>query len=349
MKAGRVAPSIIGLLGTGCIMGCQLVAGIEDLSLEDAGRGEAGGVDGGPALSDSGGTEGGGDVIVGDAADGGEEASPGEGEAPLSDSGGRDAEADGTLGEGGGDASLPTEDAPSPVDAPSTSGFCASRSPAPTFCQDFDEGPLPGNFSGESTVNGTLSLSKASVVSAPYSLLAQDNALGACAGLNTALRNFFPALPTAATTFTLDFEIDPLNVDPNSGAALVVASLDFGDAANERYSIQLTLFQQGVAGSIGIRLEEQAAYADGGTFYEPHALQNMPSGAWTEVVLEVNLAPASATATVNYGSTPVLSDAPLTISLNPTNLMLTIGSAYESTPSSGWTTGYDNVALNIGH
>ena len=326
MKTGRFAFSILGLVGCACMAGCELVAGIEQLSLTDSGAGAESSTDDGPATVDGGGN---------DAADG---TVPADGQT-----------------EGGGDDGPGTRDGASPKDggntgdAPSTSGFCASQATAPTFCQDFDEFPLPGGFSGESSMNGSLTLTDASVVSPPKALAAQDNAIQSGA-LDTALRNFFPSLPGTPTLFTLDFEIEPVGVDPGSAAALVAASLDFADAANNRYSVQFTLFQQGASGMVGIRLEEQAEFADGGTFYQSHMFpESLPIGGWTEVILKLNRSgPTSATATVDFGATQVLNAAPLTMNVNATSLTLTIGSAYESLPSAGWTTRYDNVLLNIG-
>jgi hypothetical protein len=327
MKSPRFAYSVAGFLACGCVAGCEALVGIGNLTVGDAGvetsTGESG--TGVPEAGTS-------DAPIGTA------------DAPTNETG------------GGGDDGPATGDAPGTADSPGTTdspgtggGFCASRSPTPVFCQDFD-GPgllLPANFSGVSTTGGALTLTDASAASPPTSLSAQDNALSS-GSLDTALRNFFSSLPSTATTFTFDFQIEPVSVDSAGSGVLVAASLDFADAANNRYSLQFTLFQQGVAGSVGIRLEEQAEFTDGGTYYQPHTLQSIRVGAWTEVTLKLDRSQAaSPKATVDLNGSPVLNATALTMNVNPTTLTLTIGSAYESTPSTGWTTRYDNVALNF--
>jgi len=225
-------------------------------------------------------------------------------------------------------------------------GFCASLSPQPTFCDDFDEHSLPGAWTSFTQTGGTLTLDPMVSVSPPNSLLATEMPLAYGQPLDTAVRTQFP-LSAPPTTIGLDFQFQPVQADPDAGAATVVASLDFTDAANNRYTVQFTLVQQGIA--VSMRLEEQAGFIDGGSSYVSHALPDpLGIGTWTPIALKVNRTGANAaTATVTFGSAAEINDIALAMSVNATLIQLTIGSSFESEPSAGWKNRYDNVVLDI--
>jgi hypothetical protein len=317
MNGSRVAL----LLGCVALVGCELVAGIADLSLSDGG---------------SGGTqEAGNDSPAGDSPG---DDSPVEHESSTVDSSSdapgnptRDSGLD--AGEGGSSCGTPG------------GFFCASLCQTPLFCADFDEHPsIPGVFGTSNTMGGTLTLDKTAFVSSPNSLSAQDNALSS-GTLDTNLRSVFPVATTATITF--DFQFQPAVVDPSSTADVVVASLDFTDTPGNRYTLQFTLVQEGT--SLGMRFEEQAGGLDGSMFYAMHPLpDSLTVGSWTSIALTVDrTGPMTASAHVSFGSTDEIDLSALNMTVNATSLQLTIGSAYESEPSMGWTSLYDNVVLDI--
>jgi hypothetical protein len=115
---------------------------------------------------------------------------------------------------------------------------------------------------------------------------------------------------------------------------------------NNRYTLQFTLVQQGVA--LSMRFEEQSGFVDGGSAYANHPLPDpLTVGSWTAVELTVDRTAANAaTAHVSFGGTSEV-DLPLSLSVNATSLQLTVGSSFESEPSAGWKNRYDNVVLDI--
>jgi hypothetical protein len=224
-------------------------------------------------------------------------------------------------------------------------GYCASLSPSPSFCDDFDEHPLPGDWSSVSEIGGTLSEDHTSFVSPPSSLLADDDALDSGKALDTAVRTQFE-LPAPPDPIALEVQLEPVAADPSAGAATVVAALDFTDTANNRYTVQLTVAQQGVA--LGMRLEEQSGFVDGGSAYLGHPLADpLASGAWTDIRLVISRTSAmAASAHVTFNGAPEL-DTPLTMTVDAKTLQLTIGSSFETEPSGGWKNRYDNVRLDL--
>jgi hypothetical protein len=223
--------------------------------------------------------------------------------------------------------------------------FCASQPSRPTFCDDFDERPLPGPWSSFTATGGSLKLDPSAFVTPPNSLLAQDAPLPFGQPLDTALQTQF-ALPTSPATIVLAFQMQPVQADPNAGAATVVAALDFTDVANNRYTVQFALVQQGMG--LSLRLEEQAGFFDGGGAYMSHPVPDpLNVGTWTPIGLTLNwTAPSSVRALVTFATAPEI-EVPLAMSVNATSLQLTIGSTFENEPSQGWKNRYDNVVLDI--
>jgi hypothetical protein len=234
-----------------------------------------------------------------------------------------------------------------PVDAPSgvASGpFCTKLSPRPLFCEDFDEHALPGPWSTFHQVGGTLSIDNTTFVSAPNSLFARYGAMPMGAELDDVLRAAF-SLQNAPATTALELQVRPTIADPTPNAAVVIAAVDFLDAANDRYSVQFTLVNKG--GVLNVLFEEQSGFAGGGTSYVPHAITDpMPLGQWTDLRLTIVASSAtSAEAHVFFGTTHEI-DVPLNVTVRATKVQLDVGSTYESQPSMGWGVFYDNVAFD---
>jgi hypothetical protein len=224
------------------------------------------------------------------------------------------------------------------------SNYCATLSPTPAFCDDFDEHPLPGEWIVDD-VGGSLAEDSSSFVSPPDSLLAVYDALATGQPLDTRLRTPL-SLPAPPSAIALEFQLEPVAADPTVGNAAVVVALDFTDAATNRYTVQITLVRQQMA--IGARLEEQSGFVDGMTSYSPHALADpLPPGQWTHIRLVITRSSATAaSALVTFNGKTEL-DTPLELTVNPSDLQLTIGSTFETEPSDGWQNRFDNVRLDF--
>jgi hypothetical protein len=252
----------------------------------------------------------------------------------------------------GTDAPLPGPDTGSPGDAADgggtidagDAGFCASLSPKPLFCDDFDHEQLPGQWSEQHAMNGSEQLDPMSFVSPPDSLLVQYAALAANQPLNAVLRKQLTQLPFTGLPSKLTFEVflEPVRADMTANAISVVASVDYFDVAGDRYAMQFS--QQVNAGQVVLRFEEQAQPANMGTMQVNHPLPDaLPFGQFTDVRLVV----MGGRAQVTYGGTvetdvALIAPTPVT----PTRVQLSLGATFESTPSAGWAMRYDNVTLD---
>ncbi len=231
-------------------------------------------------------------------------------------------------------------------------GFCASFTPTSYtafFCSDFDEGqtlPAPWAF-GSQTGAATFSVNGAAAVSPPDSLDELVPALGASDAVTVLLRTSL-ALPPLPTTMKLALRLDPVTIDTQDGATLVLAAIDFIDAAANRYTVQLS--GNVVSGTLGLQLGQQSAEADGGTL-QPFQSANLvsvilPLGQFTPIVVEIDWAStgtAQAVVSVN-GATQL--DAPLKVAVTPASMNVSIGTTYVAPrPSAAWELRYDDVVF----
>jgi hypothetical protein len=230
--------------------------------------------------------------------------------------------------------------------APAHGGaFCRSLSPPVRFCEDFDDGPLSESWNTTS-INGTLAIDSTVAVSAPNALVIGYNGLTPSDAIDTSLRQRFPlSSPTASPV--LELQLRPELADSQQMAAAIIASLDFVDPGNDRYTLQLTLSPN--ASGLGVRFEEDTGFVDGGQGYVNHPIgDTLPMKAWTDVRIEVRRSDAQdASARVWLGGKLVV-DTVLSLPFAPTDLQLDLGSTYvEPRPSLPWSVRVDNVTLDI--
>jgi hypothetical protein len=228
----------------------------------------------------------------------------------------------------------------------STGPYCASI-PHPTkpgalfFCDDFDEDPLPGSWNVFQHTGGTLTETDASFVSPPESLDETTAANDGGQPIEVALRTTFSSLPSLPATLSFGLDLDPVTIDPTSGAAIVLDALDFLDDAGNRYSVEVSAVVQ--SGAVTLVLGEQSGAADGGMSYVPHPVPpTLPLASFTRVDMELQWSQGALDAKISLDGTLAL-DVPLTMTVQPSSLQIGVGTSYVSTPSPGWELRYDNV------
>jgi hypothetical protein len=232
------------------------------------------------------------------------------------------------------------------VDGQNGGAFCAAaaRPTSPDglfFCDDFDQGSPPSPWTNLYQTSGTLTQNSGAAESPPNSL---DIAVGPLAlnqPVDASLRASLgvPPLPAA---LEFSFGLDPVRIDTTAAASIVLAAIDFLDAAQNRYTVQLAFdVQNGAPTTV---LDE--LYSDG-TPYIPHPIAGpLTLGAFTDIAIQIHWASAmNATADVLMHGAIVLS-LPLTIGVDATSLQISIGTTFSSEPSSGWEVRYDNVLFS---
>lgn len=230
------------------------------------------------------------------------------------------------------------------VDGQNGGAFCASAA-RPTsqdglfFCDDFDRGSLPAPWVGLYQTSGALSQDSDAAVSPPNSLDIAIGSLTMGQPVNASLRAPL-GVPPLPSGLQFAFSLEPVRIDATTpDASIVLAAIDFLDAAQNRYTVQLAFdVQNGEALTV---LDE--LYSDG-TPYVPHPISGpLTLGAFTDVAIQIHWTSAmSATADVLMHGDVVLS-LPLTMNVDATSLQISIGTTFSTEPSSGWEVRYDNV------
>jgi hypothetical protein len=129
------------------------------------------------------------------------------------------------------------------ADADAGSTFCSGFAPGNWrlfFCSDFDppEPPFPGPWAQEQQTGGTLVADDRSYASPPNSLDENVTALNATDPIDDVVQAPF-AFPSLPATIKLSVAIDPVAIDVQANAAILLAAIDFLDTAQRQYSVQL--------------------------------------------------------------------------------------------------------------
>jgi hypothetical protein len=235
--------------------------------------------------------------------------------------------ADGATSEAGSDGGA--------LDAKADAGFCASLSPAPKLCDDFDE--PDGGFAKWSLQyefgGGTLAIDSAESRSAPSSLLVSTPATANNAGARLAIT---PPGTAQHVSFGFDLKVDTR--DPQSGYAeigYIVVTAGFQD------NFYLRIYTDPTNNAFTAE-----SYPDGASV--PHNLTLSTSisfDTWRRVVVDVDLATAHAV-TVTVDGVMAAQQALEPTLYMPGKLEVRPGIGYAAGPSSGWALRYDNVTVD---
>jgi hypothetical protein len=229
------------------------------------------------------------------------------------------------------DAGVPVEDArDARADAPSA-GFCASRSPAPKFCDDFDDDDLEDDWAVLTAQGGEAVLDPSVAVSPPASLAVGTAGLGAMQNANVHLRATANGAPTGHVV--LAFEM-MLATTAYTQGAIAVATLDV--SSSHFFTLYL---RDGDTDAPAATLEE---ITQSGT--TRHVLSKLPgAGVWTHVTIDVDI--GGAKASVSWGNEKVL-DATTTPgpAQDPT---IRIGAVYVNGPAAPFEARFDDVTLDF--
>lgn len=177
-------------------------------------------------------------------------------------------------------------------------GFCASLSPAPELCTDFDDAVFPGPWTP--TVNGaaTATLVTSTFHSSPRAV--QLASPGTTNG-NAFLSRTFATV--AQSEVVLGFSIRAGQQRPGENELVVIF---LGSAGGNPYQLQLELLDNGA-----LVFEEEAPIADGGVAEKNDALGvKLTVGQWTRVTITLAMGVSSSNVTfVVEGSAPVTKPA----------------------------------------
>lgn len=225
-----------------------------------------------------------------------------------------------------------TTDAQADSSDSAVAGYCASLSPTPGFCADFDTGAFDSQFSFEHAVGtGSLSADATTSVSSPNSFVAKLGKSSTSADFAFMTRVF--SGPATQFKYAFELRLDGWPGGPVSG---VLAAIVIDDGAADSHTLSLY-----VTGTYAA-LEESFATTDGGMAYLDHKLNWTPTlGVWTHIAFSVDLNAKTCSVAVN-------GKADLTgIALDPSWKVgppaIDLGWSYVASQSAAWIAHYDNV------
>jgi hypothetical protein len=177
------------------------------------------------------------------------------------------------------------------TDAPPAEGgsWCAHQDA--TFCDDFDEQPLGKLWTSVATSGGALALDSDAAISLPNSLLA------AIPGGGDGAPKLSKVFTGTASRLHCDFELRVDTASPIGEIDVFDVVMTWANSGLRFYRLALVLK---ASSSTFI---EDAEYEDGGVLNPYVNLPLLAQGAWTRVILDVDL--ASAHANIDYDGTPV--------------------------------------------
>jgi len=262
---------------------------------------------------------------------------------PGSDSGvpGDDAGPDTTTS----DADLP-DSADANVDAPTDAktdakidagpSFCSTLSPAPKFCDDFDDGDAANAWNTQTVLGGSvLDVDNVTYASAPYSLgIATPPLLNMQSAAALLRKTLFGTAKHSTLSFSTYFMTSPVVTKGSLAIATLDVSLDHFFTLHLRDSPQ-----DGVSLPAAV-LEE----IEGSTITRFPLSSVPPMSAWTRVVIDIDLNAAKANVTI--GGTKVVDNVTIGTT-GGTEATVRLGAIYLFGPADPVEARFDDVVIDF--
>jgi len=230
----------------------------------------------------------------------------------------------------GGASDAPVADAPLTPTA-----FCASLSPKPTLCADFDSDPFSAGWDKEDVYGqGRLSADDGASVSPRRSLLSVflQGTTGGAANLD---RRLATALKSR---LLVDFDVKIESYD-DQRALLFVVELTAAGSRTDRLAFRV---QKGV----GADVHEAAQLADGGVDYTATGAIPLPTGSFKHVTWEVKTTGNGSSMSVDIdGTTRSTSSTRAHEYLSTPKV--SVGLAYLAEAETSWRVRFDNVVVTV--
>jgi hypothetical protein len=221
---------------------------------------------------------------------------------------------------------------------------CASLSPAPFFCDDFDANTDNGLWDPVHQTGGTVVVNSTEYISPFNSMLVTVNGN---ADPSTLEAEAFKSLPGGVMTGTcaLGFALRIDAADTSSASSAVVAAIQLHGATTQ-WDLELEVYysQTASAFTVGItEIPQEVVHPATVTF---------PLGTWVNALMTIALPPApdgSATAKLTLnGSTALSATVHVLAGAQPTSSpTAVVGTNYATATSGGWALRYDNVTFDM--
>jgi hypothetical protein len=233
------------------------------------------------------------------------------------------------------------------------SGYCALLTPAPTFCDDFDETGAQGEWDQIVQATGcSVSVDTTMPFAGSGSLLAQTPTSVMGDVLEADALKQFMSFQGKAIKISASFEMNVETWDPSSSGQIIAFEIIFKNSPMTFNQIVMNLSSLG-SGGVTAQIAENAQGADGGAAgYNSYPFaSHPPTGMWTMVEVDLVVAsPMSATSnevSVTVGGVPQLTQQALGVPLQGGSPYAHLGIGYVSAPGGAWKVEYDNFVVDV--
>jgi hypothetical protein len=209
--------------------------------------------------------------------------------------------------------------------------FCATVTPAPTFCSDFEDGSDDA-WTDSDSFGGSVAVLASAGHASRFGLAATTQQL-ATSGDTVAVDENFLSSPTASTVaLALD-----LNVASVGTGDLVIVSLDLEDAV-QHHTLEYVYRMPTMAGY----LEDVVTPMTGSGSFDSYPFTEPLAGEWHHVEIDVTTGINAACTILDNGA--VVLSTPVT-GKNTGSIALHVGAPFLSGPANPWQVDLDNVVL----
>ena len=250
-----------------------------------------------------------------------------------------DAGAGGTIPDAaGGDSGA--ADARDDASLPAGASFCARLSPAPLFCDDFDERPLAASWDSVVAVEGVVALYADASRSPPRSMWVTTTTQSDL-GLQAYVVKAFAPWTARPMTATLDVDV---RVDRASAADLPLVAIQLLEAAGKLYEVQLRA--SGAGASLATTFREHTRDGTSDAVSDRGLAHAIEVNAWIHVQIQLTYRiVAGSRARVSVDGAVVL-DAPISPSTIGGTPRVALGVTGVYGPTEPWAIRYDNAVFD---
>lgn len=253
-----------------------------------------------------------------------------------------------------GDSALPIDagtDAPpldAPVDARADAPYCASLSPRPLFCDDFDNNPLSAVWDQIGDGQGVAEQSTFTFTSPPRALRIATNPLDAGVQPYAIVNKSFPAFAGTPAHPIASFAVRVDAIDPVKTGLLGV--IGWRTQAGAYYNLELSAQAAGTAAA-RLTLAESSTSTNG-LLYDARAFTTLvPLREWHRVTIDATItdlaAPAGANHVKAYLDGVLQVDKALLYAVKTAPIRFELGTSYIDSPSAPWTFFFDDASIDI--
>ena len=210
--------------------------------------------------------------------------------------------------------------------------YCAKLSPAPRFCDDFDDGDLTNDWDVNTVLSGsTIALDDAQFASGPFSYVVQTKALTTAGSSGNALlrKTVLGTVKHPKLSFSAFFP----SVTFTKGI-IAIATLDVSSS----HYFTLNLRDQDAVPAAS--LEEFV-----GATMTRHVLTRLPpAGVWTRITVDLDF--TTGKANVSFGADKALADEPI-MAVPGTETTIRLGAVYCEGPADPFLARFDDVVVEF--